>query len=111
MREIRISLKDVAELMQLQKTEKWESLAVFSANSYESSWAGTTYGHTPIEVREELTDVSPVLNQIKHLFLGQREQGGRFFIKLDGAYFKNKEKQEIQFVKFSIIELEPIARK
>jgi hypothetical protein len=100
MREIRLTLKEIAQLIQLQKTKKWEWPAVFSTNSHGSIWAGTTFSRTPIEEREELRDLVPVLNRIRDLYLGQREQGGRMFIDLQGAYFKEKNGQPIQFVKF-----------
>jgi len=100
MREIKLTAQEAAQLIQLQKTRKWDWPAVFSANSQGSIWAGTTYSRTPVEDREELRDLVPVLNRIRDLYLGQREQGGRMFIDLQGAYYKEKSNQPIKFVSF-----------
>lgn len=102
MKEIRLTLRELAQLIKLQKTKRWKWPAVFSTNSHESVWAGTTFGKTPIEDREELSDLVPVLNRIRDLYLGQREEGGRMFIDLDGAFYRNKQDQQFQIVKFNI---------
>lgn len=102
MRTINLTLKEMAQLVNLQKTKKWKWPAVFSTNPHESVWAGTTYGLTPIEEREELSDLVPVLNRIRDLYLGQREKGGRMFIDFDGAFYKDEQNQQFQIVRFNI---------
>lgn len=102
MREIRLTPKELIQLTQLKLTKKWKWPAVFSTNPQGEIWPGITYGVTPIEHRVELSDLVPVLNRIKDLYLGVREEGGRIFVDFNGAYYKNQQKQEFQIVKFKL---------
>ena len=93
------------ELVQLQKRRRWDWPAVFSTNEYGDIWPFTTYGWTPDLQREQLRDISKIIDAVAAIYrLKVRPEGGRFFIDEHGAFYKNEDEASppIQFITFEV---------
>jgi hypothetical protein len=80
--------------------------AVFSVNRHEDVWPFVCYGVTPIEKRKYVPRVdNRLLFDVARYYLSNVcEDGGRFFINLQGAYCIKGESEDLQAAPVQFIE-------
>ena len=105
MQKIRINRAEFDKFRELQnpKKKRNDCHAAFSTNTSEDTWRFETLGLTPDQLRVEVRNQSPKLDQILGIFIelpDKRPAGGRFFIDDDGAYWKDQKKNKHRFVEW-----------
>ena len=98
MKRVRITREEFDELRRIQKVRRWDWPAWFGANNQGAIWPGVTRGYTPFELREDVREVSKLLDLVADVYLLVRDKGGRFFIGDQGAFFKDE--GTVQFIEF-----------
>jgi|SRR5579884_307925 len=88
---IHITRHDFNELRRLQRRKRWDWPAVFSVNPRGVIWPFVTNGWTPEDERIDVAGVSPIVDRVASEYLDIRPEGGRFFIKDCGAFFKTED--------------------
>jgi hypothetical protein len=86
---LRLSILELEELKEfhLKNHFTWPG-QVFSTNQNREIWPFVTHGYTAESDRRYIQGLVPLLDYIVDRFLEFRWEGGRFFIKEDGAYYK-----------------------
>ena len=100
MERVRISRADFEEFRSLQRRNRWDWPATFSANRRNEIWAYVTRGYTPFEERQNLRGVSTVLDIVVSKYLIARGDLGRFFIDERGGFYKDELMTVHQFCAF-----------
>jgi len=96
-----LSREERNELKRLQWKFRWDRLIPFSVNSRGRTWAFGAWGRTPEESRKEVGCFSGKLDEITGEYLRLRESGGRFFVGKSSVFYKDQEKNQIEFVVFA----------
>jgi hypothetical protein len=99
---IRINKAEFDKFRDLQNPKKMRNdcHAAFSTNPSEDTWRFETFGLTREQLRVEVRNQSPKLDQVFGLFIEERPTGGRFLIDDLGVYWKDSEKNEHRFVEW-----------
>jgi hypothetical protein len=102
---LRINKADFDKFRDLQspKKKRNDCHAAFSTNPSEDTWRFETLGLTPEQLRIEVRNQSPKLDQIFGIFIelpDKHPKGGRFFIDVKGVYWKDAEKNKHRFVEW-----------
>jgi hypothetical protein len=102
LKEIRINKAEFDKFRELQNPEKMrhDCHAAFSTNPSEDTWRFETFGLTREQLRTEVRNQSPKLDQIFGIFIEIRPIGGRFFIEEVGVYWKDQKKEKHWFVEW-----------
>ena len=100
MKSIPITRVQFQEFRALQQKRRWDWPATFSANPSGDVWPFVGNGYTPLRERVDVKGCSPVLKWVAEVYTVIRPEGGRFFIGDSGAFWKNIERKEIQFVRW-----------
>jgi hypothetical protein len=100
--EMEMTWDKILGLISLCRTRRWDWPAVFSANCHGDIWAFSTYGYTHPRKRRYVTGDSQIIDAIVVHYLSMREEGGRVFIDVDGAFWKDEDLHEHQFVRFNL---------
>jgi len=90
MKALEITRDQFDEFKKLQVKKRWDWPATFSTNSQGSIWPYVTNGRTPIEDRNNVRGESPLLDEIADRYTTMREEGGRFFIGWNGAFWRSE---------------------
>ena len=90
MKEIEITREQFDEFKRLQVKKRWDWPATFSTNSHGSIWPYVTNGKTQLEDRTDVRGESRLLDEIADRYTAIREDGGRFFIGWDGAFWRSE---------------------
>ena len=103
MKRIRINEAELDKFSELQNPKKKpkDCHAAFSTNPSEDTWSFATWGLTPKQLREEVRNRSPKLDQVFGIFIelpDKRPKGGRFFIDWEGVYWKDRDLEKHRFV-------------
>jgi hypothetical protein len=96
--------REIHDLTTLCRTRRWDWPAVFSANCHGESWAFSTYGYTNSQSRRYVMGDSPIIDGIVSDYLKIRSEGGRIFVDERGAFWKDEDKQEHQFLRFNFLD-------
>jgi len=104
-KQIRINKAEFDKFRELQnpKKKRNDCHAAFSTNPSEDTWRFETLGLTPAQLRAEVRNESPKLDQIFGIFIelpDKHPKGGRFFIDDKGAYWKDKGRNKHRFVEW-----------
>jgi hypothetical protein len=102
MQTLAITRAELRELMRLQRSLRWDWPAVFSVNSEREIWPFKRYGLTGGREREELRNVSKILDAVADKYLSIKSGGGRFFVDEKGAFYKDRQARQIKFVCFRV---------
>jgi hypothetical protein len=101
MKTVGINRAEFDEFRRLQVKMRNDCHAAFSTNLAEIPWPFVTLGLTPQQLRKKIRELFPKLDQLVGIFIelpDKRPRGGRFFIDVDGAYWKDAEKKQHRFV-------------
>lgn len=100
MKTVSITPAEFREFCELQRKHSWLWPARFSTNPRGDVWPYWTKGPTPTNQRENVRHYSELLAQVADICRERRdEEGGRFFINENGAFWKSVRGQKpIQFV-------------
>ena len=107
MRTIAITEDEYTQLIQLQKKPRRDWDAWFGSNWYEDIWPSLTQGLTPLQMREQVRGRIPLLDEIADEYGKVKPILGRMFIDRRGAFYKPRNKKEIQFVRFEFLSKNP----
>ncbi len=111
MRTIEVPLEEWERLLEISKEQmayrspywnkkRWP--VILSTNARGDCWYFETYGHTPFDQRPPVDGVE-FLEELKREYIAVRsESGGRVFLNTKGAYYKTRERKEVQFVALRI---------
>jgi hypothetical protein len=95
---------DAFIVLQSSKSRKPKGCnAAFSTNPSEDAWSFVTWGTTPQQLRKEVRQRSPILDEVVGVFIGlpnKHPRGGRFFIDLEGVYWKDQKSDKHRFVEW-----------
>jgi len=86
------------ELEELQRLQLWP--ADLSANHHGAIWRSVTFGWTPFSEREDIRGKSKIIDDVADEYLRVRPGGGRFSIRLAGAFYSPEDEPGGQFVAF-----------
>jgi hypothetical protein len=86
---LEITPEQFKKFKELQVKKRWDWPATFSTNAQGSIWPYVTNGRTPEENRTDVRGDSPLLDQVADIYTALREEGGRFFIGWDGAFWRS----------------------
>jgi hypothetical protein len=89
MKALEVTREQFDEFKKLQVKRRWDWPATFSTNSRGSIWPYVTNGRTPEYDRTDVRGVSPLLDEIADRYTALREEGGRFFIGWNGAFWRS----------------------
>ena len=95
-----ITRQEFAQLRRFMTKFRWDRNVTFSVNCHRRTWAFANWGLTPENRRKAIGGCSEKLDVITEEYLRVRQKGGRFFLKNDGAFYKDKSGQMIPFVQF-----------
>jgi len=87
MKTLEITKEQFDEFKRLQVKKRWDWPASFSTNIRGAIWPFVTNGRTPLEDRNDVRGVSPLLDRVADIYTALREEGGRFFIGWKGAFW------------------------
>ncbi len=106
LKQIRINKAEFDKFQELQnpKKKRKDCHAAFSTNPSEETWRFETYGLTREQLRVEVRNQSPKLDQVFGLFIERRPTGGRFLIDDAGAYWKDEKRTPHRFVEWVLDE-------
>jgi hypothetical protein len=93
--------------LQNPKKKRHDCHAAFSTNPSEDTWRFVTLGLTPQQLRVEVRNQSPILDQIFGIFIelpDKHPKGGRFFIDFEGVFWKDTQKGRHRFVEWIAVE-------
>jgi hypothetical protein len=116
---IRINKAEFDKILELQNPKKKlkDCHAAFSTNPSEDTWRFETFGLTPEQLRVEVRNGSPKLDRIFGIFIelpDKHPKGGRFFIDVEGVYWKDTERKKHRFVEWDaegpLVSLRPPAK-
>jgi len=86
------------ELEELKRLQPWP--ADLSANHHGAIWQSVTFGWTPFSRREDIRGKSKIIDEVADEYLRVRPGGGRFFMRLAGAFYSPEDEPGGQFVAF-----------
>jgi hypothetical protein len=98
MKELEITREQFDEFKRLQVKKRWDWPATFSTNSKGPIWPYVTNGKTRQEARNDIRGISPLLDQVADIYTARREEGGRFFIGWDGAFWRSGNDASLQTI-------------
>ncbi|MGD1108661.1 MAG: hypothetical protein ABR865_16610 [Terracidiphilus sp.] len=109
MKQITLTKAEFDKFRELQnpKKKRNDCHAAFSTNPSEDTWRFETFGLTPEQLRVEVRNQSPRLDQVFGIFIelpDKLPKGGRFFVDDQGAYWKDAEKRRHKFVESKLDE-------
>ena len=95
MKVLEITREQFDGFKKLQVKKRWDWPATFSTNSKGPIWPYVTNGRTPEKDRNDVRGVSPLLDEIADRYTAMREEGGRFFIGWNGAFWRSEKDDRI----------------
>ena len=88
MKVIKITRRDLRLLMQLTVKRRSDCVASFSVNEKHEIWMYVTRGWTKEEKRKYVLGQCPVVERIAEVYLAERPEGGRIFLKRNGLIYR-----------------------
>ena len=85
---IKITRHDLRSLKRLTIKRRSDCVASFSVNEKREIWMYVTHGWTKEEKRKYVLGECPVVERIAEVYLAERPEGGRIFLKKKGLFYK-----------------------
>lgn len=93
---------DAVKKLQIKNHAEWP--AVFSTNSDCQIWCYCRSGKTPYSERVFVQGVLKIIDLIAEMYRNERPSGGRFFISDAGAFYKEEDRDGLQFIEFQFMD-------
>jgi hypothetical protein len=100
--EIEASRDDLSELPRLMIRPRNDWLFVGSTNSWSEVWPFACHGHTQGEMRAAVQGLNPIVDIVASYLREVKPGGGRFFVDMTGAYYRDASSTLVPFVRFRL---------